>query len=619
MITLEYNGTEQALAAWGFALDSAQAQHNNLAPSVYQVNQPGADISAAPAFPYRGKVIVRRNRTGSGTSWSGGYVAFIGYRIHANAYTSGGERGIAYTFANAWHFLQNTPFVQPWAAFNTVSESLEYKSASELLLFTELDGSHVLQKLNAGEQIAAVLQYLIDTFATQSMAQPFIIGTIDPDIPFPSYAAQEMSCEAVLQKCLQLSPDVVTYFDYSTSVASVPTPTIHFYANSSRTAASLAIENGTDHASLNIVPRHDLVPRSIVITYKVTNSVDGSVWARYFVDKYGPNGQNHASDPGEGLDVVLQTINLQGFTANNVFGSIATEVIAVNHATQSVRQAWWAMFHPEFASGKIRNVTLADATIKDRTGAAVSLATYPNRLLPGNGTLLPWMTLAGGAAVIGEWVEIVALVTFDEYDAATGGNLVRGKQTKQLKTSAIATNGVTGDYSSLGTFVEGETVPGMTGTDETGAGIFSNGIAKKVWDGLSALQYEGSDIRVQSEISNAGGDGPLVSLKNKLNLTGGLAAWATMAAQVQSITEHDGNGRTSISFGPRRILSMGGLAEMFQFNRLRRVFYNPAVRQTADFGTSGSSIQMPAATAAENSTSGLHATESLAILFGFTE
>jgi len=623
MITLEYNGTELALADWGFAQDSAEAEHVNLSASRYALDLPGASISSTPAIPFRGKVILRRQRTWNAISeeYENGYVAFIGYRTRCSAYTNAVAEGVTYSFENAWHFLENTPYQQNYATFNTVNLTMQFKPVSELLLFTELDGSNILQPIDAGEQIGNIMQFVIDTFLAQGMAQPFIIGTIDPDIPFPSYQAREMLCAAAILKCLELSPDVVSWFDYTTELAGVPTPTIHFYNRASRTAKSLAIKNGTDHASLAIVPREDLIPRAVIITYKLSGTNEGKNWIIYAIDKYGPNGQGHASDPDGGLDVLLQTIELLGYQSESA--SLLAESVDCNAASQADRKTWWSKTHPMFEGTKLRNVVFGDATIKDKDGNTVSLATYPNRLLPKSPPLLPWMATGGGSVpLVGEFVKIECMVTYDEYDVEgtsgtpetdTNGNKIKGKLKQKINTTAIVTNGTTGVYN---TTVSGEAIPGFVEWDEAGDAVFANGIAAKVYTALATLQYQGVDIRVQAEITNATNDGPFITLAHSLNLTGGLAAWASMAAQIQRITEHDGTGAVTISFGPARHISSGDWAAMFQFNRLRRIWYSNALRQTADLS---SQSRTPDKTAAENSIAAFTEAEFDATVFRFSE
>lgn len=577
MITLEYDGTEQSLADWGFALDSVRCEHMNLSASRYTGFIPGGSVSDDPAFPFESKVIIRRNRSGSVTTYTGGYVAFIGYTMLPQSAQSGGESGVAYEFKNAWYFLENTCFEMKYASYE--SGSLAYRYLSEVMLFTYLDGSNLLQPQAADAQITEILTYCSTAATDAGNLLPWLVGTIDPDIQFPSYQMRELMCAEALIKCLQMSPDVAMWWDYSTSNAGEPTPTVHFYNRASRTSKSLAILNGTDHASLNIVPRHDLVPRAVVIQYKVTGTADGAVWIVQGLtqrDKYGPNGADSSSDPDGGLRVIRQTIDLQGAQTQSVSAAIECAAVDANHATDATRIAWWKKKVPWLNSDKISAASIvipATATIADvNTGASVSLATYPNELT--SGQIGPWMSF------VQKWVTITAKASFSKYatsaaaTAATATLAVEKAVEKEISVRILITDGVTGSYSADAAFLGGEDQP--------------TGIAQKIYDSLSTLQYEGEDIRVQAEIMNAAGDGPYIHLGHKLNLTGGRTAWTTMDAMIQRITENDGDGTISISFGPARHIAAGDLAAMFNWNRHRRYWNNPKLRETASITSSGS-------------------------------
>jgi len=590
MITLEYDGAEKAVWDWGFSLDSCQCQHVNLGSSAYIGFVPGASVSDDPLFEFEERVIIRINRTGSVVTWSGGYVAFIGYAMSPQAAQDGSSAGVSYQFLNAWYLFENTCFEMRYASYDTGTSDLEYKYLSEIQLFTKLDGSNLLQPQDSAEQIEEILQFVIDDAAARGADVPFIIGTIYPDIEFPSYQAREMMCAAALLKCLEMSPDVNCWFDYTTG-GGTPTPTIHFLSRGSRTSKSLAILNGTDHKSLVIVPRHDLTVRSVVIQYKVAGTADGNSW--FFMgdaqrDKYGPTGANNAADPDKGLRVLRQTIDLQGSQTSSVNASIEAVAVDANHATDATRIAWWKKKVQWLNSDKIAGIVIpATATIKDDTGATVSLATYPNELTRGQ--------VAAWTDFLQKWVTITCKATFNRYTtaaAATGTvtNLRTFKADEQeLSVRILVTDATTGDYSALGSLVAGEDMP--------------TGIAQKVYTSLSVLQYEGADIRVQAEIMNAAGDGPFIHLAHKLNLTGGRAAWTTMNAQIQNITEHDGRGETTITFGPARHIAAGDLADMFQWNRWRRYWYNPALRETASIG-GGDGVNLGEDVPRENSLAG---------------
>lgn len=601
MITLEYSGTEKALWDWGFSLESASLSLRNLAASTFSAVRLGDTISDAAAFPYRGKIILRSGRTGSGTTWASGQVDFIGYRQIHLVNSSGAALGVQYTFADAWHFLESTPYQQFYASRNVDGTVLAYKAVPELLLFTYLDGSNILSTYDSGEQIAAVLQFVLDAFAAQSMDQPFIIGTIDPALALPSYQTRQVMCAAVIKKCLELSPDVNLVVDYTTTVgASVPTPTLHFRNRAAQVAApiSLALHNGTDHSSLQIEARDDLKPRSVVIWYKVTGNDTGQDWVVYLKDKYGPNGQSHASDPDYGLDVLTQFIDLQGTQTVSVTAEIVTETVDATHATDATRLAWWKLKCPKLASSKVRaaSITLpaGTVTVKDQAGSTVSLATYPRELK--EGPLPSW------TAMTVKEVTIIGFASYDIYSTAaaatagTAGLLIRKVVNEEVAVKIQVTDATTTTYSLIASAVEGEAVPGLTAI-VAGEGTFVNGLAKDIWTSLGTVQYQGEDVRVEAEPTAQ------VTFANVLNLTGGLAAWTTMNAQLQGIRRHYGSGHTTVAFGPPPHNSAGQMFELMQYSRPRFIWYNPSLRETADFGA-GATVAGAGRTPAENTSAG---------------
>lgn len=600
-ITLEYDGVEQSLADWGISLDSVTLAERNLAASVLSFVRLGDTISTAATFAYRGKVILRVNREGSGTTWAdgaGARVDFIGYRLLHLVQSSGENFGVQYQFANAWHFLEQTPYVQFFVSRDTDGEVLFTKQVPELLLFQRLDGSNAIEARNSGEQIEDILQFVLDAFAAQSMAQPFIIGDIDPALVLPSYQTRQLMCEDAILKCVELSPDVNVWFDYSTDVEGEPTPTIHFLSRGSQTAVELALHNGTDHKSLAIMARPDLKPRSVVVTYKITGSDSGALWIQYLTDKYGPNGQSHASDPDYGLDVLTQFIDLQGRQTQSVSADITTRTVDATNATEATRLNWWKEKSPKLKSDKISGLAIdpASVTVKeDTTGTTVSLGTYARELI---GQPLP-----GWTGKTTKWVEVRCKASYNIYatsTAATGATaaLATKKITDQeISVRLQVTDATTTVYNTSSEVVEGEAVPGLVEIVD-GVGTFSNGLAKQIWDVLSVDQFEGEDVRVADVPSGA------VTFANKLNLTGGLSAWATMAAQIQSITRHYGTGEVSVSFGPPKHNNADALNQLIQWSRPRFVWFNPALQETGQISGGDGPIEAGGETPKENTDHG---------------
>jgi len=87
------------------------------------------------------------------------------------------------------------------------------------------------------------------------------------------------------------------------------------------------------------------------------------------------------------------------------------------------------------------------------------------------------------------------------------------------------------------------------------------GLAENWRSGLSTLQYQGTLVFVEEECLRTVRPGDVV------NLTGGLAAWATMRAQVVEVHEDIDAGETEWTFGPPEHLSVQDLVEMIQSAR----------------------------------------------------
>ena len=586
MTTLEYAGTEQSLADWGFALESCQVRRPNLAASTFSGVIPGGSLADAPTFAFEAKVILRRMRTGSGTSWSGGYVAFIGYALPPQRSFHGESYAARWDFVNAWYFLQNIPFQQYRASKNLTSGTLEYKPLSELLLFKKLSVTNVLVSLNSGQQITEVLTHANTQAIAAGQTTILLVGNQDSDIDFPSFETKEMMCDEVILKCLQLSPEITCHFDYSTVSGGQPVPTIHFRSRANLTPTSLAVANGIDHRSLDIAPRNDLLVRTVSLFYKITGSYGGNQWVSFVQDKYGPHGANSPSDPDGGLRVLLQTLDLQGTITNLVEckGIVATPVDAA-HATTATRLNWWKLKKPSLASDLITDLTIdaASVTVKNDAGAAVSLASFPNEL---NRAIPEW----NEPGYQNKQVAITCKASWTQHADPAHNIPARKYKDREITVRMSISDAVSGDYSTTASIIAGETMP--------------SGIAQKLYTALSVLQWQGQDVRVQSEISNALGTGPVVTLNNKLNLTGGHTAWATMNAQIQQLIEDEGSGQTSISFGPPRHLGAGDLAALFQFGRWRRVWMNPLLMQTAAVGDTAGTVDLSADALKENTSEG---------------
>ena len=171
--TLTYAGSEKSFAAWGFSYDTTDELGNQKA-DVFTATIVGADISAegdSPTFPFEAPIIVRTNRTSStgGTnSFSAGSVTFSGKRVGNPAKCTGKYEGVTYKFQGPWYDLSNTHFQQLFLG----ADDLEYL-LPELVLnsSTAVTSGQIL--ISVGDQIQAILQWLLDQYAAQGFSAPY--------------------------------------------------------------------------------------------------------------------------------------------------------------------------------------------------------------------------------------------------------------------------------------------------------------------------------------------------------------------------------------------------------------------------------------------------------------
>ena len=574
MLTLEFGGVEKSFADWGISLNGAGLEEQNLALSTYRFSLATSAITDDPLIGFEVKVIIRGNRTGGGTSWSGGFVKFIGWRLDIVHDGRPEWVGGHYTFGNAWYWLSAMLYQQPRSSITIAGQQFPF--TTDLALFQRLNTSTIIiDPITNGQQISDILTYALGVLTPFLGAAPFAIGTIAPALYLPVFNCKEVSCAGAIAKCLELSPECTLDFDYTTG-GGTPIQTINVIPRSARTARTLALANGTDHKSVRIAPRPTLQLRSVIIFFRITYVDNGVPKCAFVKDKYGPHGANSASDPDSGPRVLIQTFDLQGgsFAQLSAFLDSTTCHANTGATNNANRLNFWKALCPELAQTGVSDLTIEDATITAAqaqngyaAGDTVSLASFPYQLH--DSMVADWMTLSGGAAVSAIRVKIAAVAKYKLTQKASAGGHARptadytGGDGKKIYAYLTITNAPAGNYTT---------------SDITGGEDVPTGIAQAIYEAQSVLQFSGEDVRVRAAAQNDAGDGPLVKLGNTLNLSGGRAEWATMAAQIQSLRTDDGTGAVSITFGPASHLNANDLAALWLYNRERYYLEHPIVR-----------------------------------------
>jgi hypothetical protein len=598
-VTLTYSGVEKALADWGVQAAGGNITLANLASDILRLAVPTANYMDDPIFPFEAPIVLQTGRissTGAANSFSGGVGAFAGVRGRFLVDGRPSFEGVYYDFEGPWYHIKNTPYQQLSAWWLGPADQTAPDLSSDVLLMFKIvtiDGLPTYSRVTTQQQIFDTLQHVLDQCAAQSIAAPFqvTLGNIGVAAPLATYPMQDVHCSEVIEYCLQASPDATFWFDYTTSP-----PTAYVTQRSNATPISLALADATHHETLRITPRYDLQPRSVVLFFKQTNRIDNNSWMLKTKQKYGPHGLNSDLDPDGGLRVHIETIDLVGFSQSNVYGELTT--VAVTNDL-----AFWSIVVPELRSTQVRSFVVLDSmTIVDDSGSAVSLSTYPNALMDGS-SICPWMTLVGGTPVVGIRATITADVSYVLWDVeATGGDRSQTNGTKletfpkkRLHWRGVLTNGVTSNYSAVASAIAGEAIP--------------TGLAQWLWNALATLQYEGEVSTIQADISGG------IGMGNTLNLSNGRSEWASMNAQIQSITKDLDQGKLSLRIGPTRLLSARGLMGMTAINRMRRIYNNPEARVTGQSPASSNTVTMGPNQAKENTNTGLDQKAFLRLLF----
>lgn len=554
-LTIEYSGTEKSLADWGIALAGIIGEFHNQQADTLRVRVPGKLVTDDPLFAFESTIIFRINRTsatGAAGSFSGGSIEFQGKRVSNPLDLRPNYEGVQYEFQGPWYDLERTPFRQKTAAW--ITSAVGFKYTSSIVLFMKFAAGYTAYvPATSGETITEILQSLLDAYSDNGDPAPYQIGTVDPALNLPSLICKPMMCADALMKCIELSPDCKFYFDYTFTP-----PKIHCRSQANLTSLSLAIKDGTNHKSLNLVSRPELQARSVIVNYQTTQEENGKTYTLFSTDKYPAMG------PDGGLRVIIEDVDLQGSKSRTLTGSIVTTAVAAIGGTLAQRRAWWAAHDQRFEGSKIRfqdtaaatnNAYLPDATAVDaETGDPVDLSAYPNELV--DGTIHPWMGFNA------KRVKISAKMLYAQYDVdatagsetATNGKPIRKAVLREHHVEIVVTDGTTGTYWE-------------TLVDDPGEGV-PIGLAQAVYNSLATLQYEGGYVKVEAAIT-AG-----VTHANKLNLTGGRTEWTTMNAQIQSIRKDYGRGETEIRIGPAKHLNAGEIYSLLKFLRFRQTWFS---------------------------------------------
>jgi hypothetical protein len=516
------NGMTKALADWGLRALTRELINQGTDVVTFCADGPS---DAAPLFAFGSTVKLFRN----GTPWFYGRVVQVPGRASAKA-----EEQV-YRLAGPWWYLENLVFQQAWETTNGSTTALIATNKSRLILNQKSDGT----KLATGAAIAEVLSY------ATARGVPLTVGAITPNAIAPYTEVLDHSCAEVIRAFLRWTPDATASFDYTTT----PYPTLSIHRRADAAVISLPAY-GAPVSGLDLTPRYDLQAPAVVLKFEQTNDIDSDTFTSLTVQA-APS-----TATGDELGALVMTLDLSGARATYQKQNVRTATIPASDSAAGVI-AWWKgkfAWLQDFADADLQVVagTQAISIENPANYPGVTVAQAPNELL--EGSVANWMNCTSAPLLVQATLQFIGTATDESQDVWGAAG------TRNVYTRVIGTDAETQTYARLTSATLAEPVP--------------SGLAQALYDAVSILQYDGTVELTEEECSGVARPGTL------LNLSGGRADWATMAAQIQRVVEAVDLGQTRISMGPGTHLGHADLAELLRVNSQRRISYRLTERTT---------------------------------------
>lgn len=473
----------------------------------------GQAIDSASLFAYKSKIVVMRDRTVGG---SDGTIYFQGYITAERRIGNYNSENVQYTASGVWWFLTKDCYEQQ-------IPTLSAQPTTHIVLNMETRVPTYGSVTSIGAQTKDILDNAITRFGSIFAYDTADFTEFNSTYP-PTSEKKDLTFAEALKEEFKWCPRAVSWIDYT-----VEPPKIHIKSINGISSVSVALGDGTTVSSGDIVPRYDLQISQAIIRYEETNRVDNVNFLSIFEDKYPPSASDNTA-------IMRATVNLYGYEGHQQSATISCR----NLNTAINTDTWWKEKHPELNGYSALTFHYSGMVVTPSDG-------YDNELY--EGCFHSWMRVgntSGGDAGLQKTVVVKILVDYtDEY-----GNVFKNVE---LNARVKTTNLASGTFTRLTITSYAEPVP--------------SGMAQWFYNNLSVLIWEGQITIVDEDIPST------QFLGKKLNITGGLSAWTTMGAVVNSTTESLDDGTLVVNFGVSKWLSPSEIIDLLRVTRSRQYTY----------------------------------------------
>lgn len=562
-LTLTYDGTTKSLEAWGFNRDPIMV-YRHLQAGTFTVTAQGADPASSPAIPYGGLAVIKDGDT----------TIFVGYRNEYAASAKGNARGITYVFSDVWDSLTRTTYKQQWNLNGTTTYS------SRVFLFQNItvgDAAVPWGYWTTAQQITDIINY-----AQTKCGLAIQAGTIDPLMMQPVTPYRGIMCSQAIEECLTSLPDVITWFDYSTTIDGAPVPTLHIRHRQNAAPVTLPYANGEQgaegqtHISSEIKSREDLQVPEVVFDYQETDVADSITYVAFGTDVYPPGADGFAEN------ACNMSVDLRGSSRHIATGTIQSADFDETSAD------FWKAKKPDLGKADISGLTISNGAVTGPDGGDVDSDTYPYEYI--EGVAAPWMLDDTGVPIAIIEAQVVCDAAYARAEA--NGTVTASVTTHHMATRIKLTNSPPSHndtpYQALASSSQAELPPDNLAYQFWCA---CNNIAVNLVDGVptppgstpsltdpSCLEWEGQHLIGEINISTYYNCGNVLNLDDS---DGGNASWAEMNASIFSVEYDFFRGYTTINFGPHKRETRQQFFYRMMLFRTRIAWENPNVRSTS--------------------------------------
>ena len=480
------------------------------------------------------------------------------------------REGRSYLIEDAWAELETCTYQETWP-LQTGTILMPYV----ILGLDQATGA----RIDLGAQIEAVI-----TFAA-SAGISIQMGTTPTGLDLWPTEANGISCAEAIRTCLRFHPDWIPWIDHSSSP-----PTFNVTPRASATAVSLAV---TDCSHFQIVERPDRVPDCVRLLFSTaTTYTEAGDDGETFTYRDGTIQKYPTDGPDSGPGVLTSLIELSGGQASiakqqietrpiphkPADGATAPQILAAEelakewikqHHQWLVNEAGTPMDNDKFLIHKWQIALARDLNPANPLEAnpkpdpinmhvtpmlATTLAHVPRELV--SGTLHEWMHKRQG--------EVAVRIVISATQKATDKDRELIAQLPPV-TYCMGTNATTKIYRGRPQWQEY-------------AELIEPGIAQAYYNTIAGgCMYEGSATLVDEGNTL----GAMTWHGCKLNLTGGIAGWATMAAPIHAIQWDLQSEEVTITFGPNPDYALPDFLEYLSLLRKRPPCWMSADERTS--------------------------------------